>query len=159
MTIKRPKMRKRALMAAVGWLLTCPLSGLTVDTGDWRAASTDAVSITGDLHISAAKLTINYASFPLAQIRSLEPGEITAVFNEDNNAGGGGNLYRLDVPAEQKFIHHNTLCGTDDTQWMVTYVSGRALEVAFFSGSQMPILTVDALAHTTNLCGTYRYKR
>jgi hypothetical protein len=129
------------------------------DTGYWRAASNNALAITGDIHISADKLTINYANFPLAQIRTLKPAEASAVFDADNNGSIRGNLYRLNVPADRRFLHHNTLCGSDDTQWMATYGSGRTLQVAFFSGAEMPLLTVDALAHAEYLCGTFSYVR
>ena len=40
---------------------------------------------------------------------------------------------------------------------MATYVSGNTLQVAFFSGSAAPVFTMDALAHSTDLCGTYTY--
>jgi hypothetical protein len=129
------------------------------DSGYWRAASNNALAITGDLHITAAKITVNFVNFPLAQIRTLKPEEVSAVFDADANAGLSGNLYRLTVPAEQRFLRHNTLCGHDDTEWMATWASGRSLQVAFFSGTDAPVLTVDALAHTSDLCGTFTYAR
>jgi hypothetical protein len=129
------------------------------DSGYWRAASNNALAITGDLHITAAKITIDFVNFPLAQIRALKPEEVSAVFDADVNAGLSGNLYRLTVPAEQRFLRHNTLCGHDDTEWMVTWASGRSLQVAFFSGTDAPVLTVDVLAHTSDLCGTFTYAR
>jgi hypothetical protein len=129
------------------------------DSGYWRAASNNALAITGDLHITAAKITINFLNFPLAQIRTLKPEEVSAVFDADANAAISGNLYRLTVPAEQRFLRHNTLCGHDDTEWMVTWASGRSLQVAFFSGTEAPVLTVDVLAHTSDLCGTFTYAR
>jgi hypothetical protein len=129
------------------------------DNGYWTAASSNALAITGDIHISGAKLTINFASFPLAQIRALKPEEVAAVFDADSNAAVSGNLYRLSVPGAKQFLHHNTLCGSDDTEWMVTYASGRSLQVAFFSGGDAPVLTIDALAHSSSLCGTFSYSR
>jgi hypothetical protein len=153
-------MRRRIhLCASVLLALAVSLPGLAQDAGYWRAASSNALAITGDIHIAADKLTINYVSFPLAQIRTVKPDELSAVFDADTNAPISGNLYRLNVPAERRFLRHNTLCGSDDTQWMVTYASGHTLQVAFFSGPDMPQLTVDALAHTSNLCGTYTYAR
>jgi hypothetical protein len=139
--------------------LAVSLSAATQDNGYWNAASSNALAITGDMRISAAKLTIDYISYPLAQIRALKPSEVGAVFDADTNAQVTGNLYRLRVPAEQRFLRHNTLCGSDDTEWMVTYASGRSLQVAFFSGAEMPLLTIDALAHSSNLCGTFSYAR
>jgi hypothetical protein len=139
--------------------LALSLSAAAQDNGYWSAASSNALAITGDIRISDARFTINYASFPLAQIRALKPEEAAAVFDADSNAPIKGNLYRLDVPAEKQFLHHNTLCGADDTQWMVTLSSGRSLQVAFFSGAEIPVLTIDALAHSSSLCGTFSYTR
>ena len=42
---------------------------------------------------------------------------------------------------------------------MATYVSGRTLQVDFFSGSNPPVLTFEALSNTANLCGTFTYRR
>jgi hypothetical protein len=75
------------------------------------------------------------------------------------NTAGSGSLYRLSVPAQKRFLHHNTLCGTDDTRWMATYVAGRSLQVAFFSGEDQPVFTMDAISNSTRLCGTYSFAR
>jgi hypothetical protein len=56
-------------------------------------------------------------------------------------------------------VKRNTLCGGEETQWMATYVTGRTLKVAFFSGDDMPVFTFDAMQNTTTLCGTYAYGR
>jgi hypothetical protein len=150
----------RSAALALAFSLCGALSAVAQqDAGYWRAASSNAVTITGDLHIGADKFTINYVNFPLAQIRTLKPAEVSAVFDADSNASISGDLYRLNVPADKRFLHRNTLCGSDDTQWMVTYASGRNLQVAFFSGSAVPVLTVDGLAHASNLCGLFEYVR
>jgi hypothetical protein len=104
-------------------------------------------------------LAINFSSFTIARIRALESGEVSAVFDVDTNIGGRGNLYRLSIPATKKFLHKNTLCGSEDTQWMAAFVSGRILHLAFFSGEKMPVFTPDAMANTTDLCGTFSYAR
>ena len=129
------------------------------DGGYWRAASTNAKAITGDIAISPNKVTINYFGFLIARVRSLKPEEAAAAFDADVNAPGNGALYRLDISAGRRFQHHNTLCGTEDTQWMATYVSGHTLQVAFFSGQTPPVLTIDALANTMERCGTFAYAR
>lgn len=129
------------------------------DRGTWRAVSTNARSITGDLVISGAKLTINMTGFTLANIRSLTPADAAAVFGTDPGAPGNGTLYRLSVPPDRRFLHHNTLCGDEETQWMATWVEGRNLQVAFFSGSNMPTLTADALANASDVCGLFTYTR
>jgi hypothetical protein len=146
------------LSSALIVVVSC-LASKAQDKGYWRAASSTASSITGDIGLSDSKITINFAVFPLVQARRLNPGEVGAAFDADVNAGGTGVLYRLTVPAEKKFLHHNTLCGTETTQWMATYVSDRTLQVAFFSGPESPVFTLDALRNSTDLCGTFTYAR
>jgi hypothetical protein len=129
------------------------------DKGAWRAVSTTAASITGDVAFGDEKITINLDTFPIAQIRPLTAAEATALFNADAGAAGKGNLYRVNIPAAKKFLHKNTLCGGEATQWIATYVSGRDLQLALFSGQTMPIMSAEALANTTSLCGTFSYTR
>jgi hypothetical protein len=129
------------------------------DRGKWEAANNTAASITGDIAISDKKLTINFMGFVLAPIRGLKPAEVSAVFDADANGASSGALYRVNVPAERRFLHKNTLCGTESTQWMATYVAGKTLEVAFFSGEAEPVFTFEAITHSPNLCGTYTYAR
>lgn len=151
--------RQKLLGVALVWGLTCCFSGAAQEKGNWRAASSTAKSITGDVAFSDERLSINYSGFPMAQIRTLKPDEMSAAFDATNGAGGSGNLYRVSIPASRKFLHHNTLCGSEDTQWVVTSVSGHTLQLAFFSGPQMPVLTPEAIANSTDLCGTFSYAR
>ena len=118
----------------VGLVLVCCISAGAQDKGNWRAASTTAKATTGDVALFDEKLAINFSTFTVAPIRSLDQGEVSAVFDVDSSAGGSGSLYRLNIPAAKKFLHKNSLCGSEDTEWMVTYVSGRSLQVAFFRG-------------------------
>ena len=145
--------------AVLGLLMASCLAGTAQEKGYWRAASATAVSITGDITISDAKVTMNFASFPVAQIRKLEAAEIGAVFDADVNASGSADLYRLNIPGSRRFLRHNTLCGTEDVQWMITYVLNKDLRVAFFSGSSEPVLQFDSLRNSTSLCGTFSYAR
>ena len=149
----------RSLMSAAVVVLAGSLACAAQDKGYWRATSSNANAITGDLSFSATKVTINFANYPIAEIRKLTAEEDAAVFDAEPDAGGAGKLYRLHVPAEQKFAHHNTLCGTEETQWMVTYAEDKTLRVAFFSGDTAPVLTVDALANSTDVCGIFTYAR
>ena len=150
---------ERWLCAAAGWVLACCLLAGAQEKGYWRAASSTAGSITGDVAISAERIAINFSSFPIAQIRILQPAELSALFAAENGSTGSGNLYRLSVPAEKRFLHKNTLCGSDETQWLATYVAGNTLHLAFFSGPKMPVLTPEAIANTIDLCGTFLYVR
>jgi hypothetical protein len=152
-------MRKTVLLSVTAGLLwSCVLSCSAQDKGYWRAASSNAHDITGDVAISDFKLSINYIPFTIAQIRTLKPEEAAAAFGSDHPSGSG-YLYRLDVPAARRFLHKNTLCGSDETQWMATYAAGSDLQVAFFSGTKMPVFTSEALADSTNTCGLFSYTR
>jgi hypothetical protein len=135
------------------------LSAAAQELGPWRAVSQTAQSITGDVALSASSLAIAFAVFPIARIRDLPAQEVSAVFDADSSSGVHGALYRLNVPATTKFMHKNTLCGSESAQWMATYVEGRQLHVAFFSGQKPPVFTVEAVSNSTDLCGTFTYTR
>jgi len=150
--------RKMLLGALAGMMMVCCMAAAAQEKGIWRAASNTAQSITGDVVFSPDKITIDFSSFTIARIRDLEPGELRAVFDAED-AGGSGSLYRLNVPSAKRFLHKNTLCGEEDTQWMATYVAGGSLKVAFFSGLKPPALTLDAINNSTDLCGTFSYVR
>lgn len=153
-------MRKTLALAAALVLLFGLSAGANAqDSGAWRAASTNATSITSDIAILKDKVSIDFLVYPLAPIRTLKPVEVSAVFDADVSAGISGMLYRMNIPGGQRFLHKNTLCGGEDTKWMATYVTGHTLNVAFFSGDDMPVFTFDAISKTTDLCGTFGYDR
>jgi hypothetical protein len=141
--------------------LTCTIHcAAQQEKGFWRAASNTAAKITGDVTIADSKFTVNFMTYPLASIRSLQPAEVSSVFDADVNTAGQGTLYRLHVPSSTHMLHHNTLCGTDDTQWMAAYLSSpRTLELAFFSGDDAPVFTMDAISNSSRLCGTFSFAR
>jgi hypothetical protein len=150
-------MKRTILLATL--VLISSISAAAQDKGMWRADSSNASAITGDIIIAPNKLTLNFLVFPLAQIRALSPTEISAVFDADSNVAQAGNLYRLNIAAGQRFLHHNTLCGTEDTQWMATYIEGRKLHVAFFSGPNMPVFKFEVISNSPDLCGIFTYTR
>lgn len=135
------------------------LASTAQEKGQWRAASSTSKAITGDVAFTDTKFVLNFNGFTAAEIRALTPDEITALFHTDATANGTGNLFRTDIPGDRRFLHKNTLCGSEDTQWIATYVSGHNLQLALFSGNSMPRLTAEDLANTTTLCGTFGYAR
>jgi hypothetical protein len=149
--------RYMLLCAVLGWGLAYAGSGAAQEKGNWRAAGSTAKSITGDVTISNEKISIDFTAFPMAQIRGLQPSEVSAAFDVDSGAGGSGNLYRLSIPGGTRFQHKNTLCGSEDAQWMAAYVEGHSLQLAFFSGQKPPVFTPDAVATSTDLCGIFSY--
>ena len=146
-----------AAAAAAASLLAAPLAAQ--DMGYWRAVSNTAKGTTGDITMSPMRVIIDFSGFTIAQIRALKPEEWRILFDIDPSIPGSGNIYRLDIPASKHFLHKNTLCGSEDTQWMVTYVEGTALHVAFFSGAAMPVLTGEALSNSSDVCGIFSYAR
>ena len=154
-------MTKRVVLAAaVGVLLAGGVCGAGAGSGGGAVELRRArmrTSITGDIAIAKERFRSTSSTYPLAPIRTLKPVEVSAVFDADVNAGISGMLYRLRVPAAQRFLHKNTLCGGEDTQWMATYVTGKTLKVAFFSGDDMPVFAFDAISKSTALCGTFAY--
>jgi hypothetical protein len=153
------EMKSLTLLAVALLPLACSLPAAAQDAGYWRAASDEAKTITGDITIQGARLSISFSNFTIAEIRAIKPAEASAAFDADPGTPGAGNLYRLDIPASKKFEHHNTICGSDDTQWMATWASGNNLHVAFFSGQKMPALTLEDLSNSTSLCGNFGYQR
>ena len=152
-------MNLKKYFAVFTLLSACALSVVAQDQGYWRAASTTARSITGDITLSETSVSFNYMPFTIAPIRVLKTTEVAAVFDADVNSGVKGNLYRLSIPSERRFLRKNTLCGTESVQWMATFVSGRNLQVALFSGLDEPVLTFDGLANSSTRCATFTYGR
>jgi hypothetical protein len=143
-------------MAVVAAVVCGTVAMAQQERGAWRAASSTARSITGDVALSDERISINFTNFTIARVRALEQKELSALFETE---GGSGSLYRMDVPAAKRFLHKNTLCGDSDVQYMATYVEGKELRLAFFSGGKAPVITAENLANTTDLCGTYTYTR
>ena len=66
------------------------LTAYAQEKGQWRAMSTTARNITGDVSISANKVTINFASFTIAQdiVQALGcEGHFLHVFSIDDDCG------------------------------------------------------------------------
>ena len=153
-------MKKFFRMQVVGVVLGCWLvAGAQQDGGMWRAESKSARTITGDIALSSSKISINFLQFTIVPMRALEKSEISAIFNPDTEPTGSGNLYRTDIDGMRKFLHKNTLCGNENVEWMATYVSGKTLEVALFSGQKQPVMTAEALMNSTDMCGIFSYER
>ena len=147
---------------ALALLFAAP--SIAQERGSWSPASKTAQSITGDVTFNGDRMTINFFGLTIAEIRPLKSEEASAAFSDASalEPGGTGHLYRLSIPGDKRFLHKNTLCGSDETQWMATYVSGRSgkhLEIAFFSNATPPVFTPEALRDSPNLCGTFAYVR
>jgi hypothetical protein len=148
---------RRFCIAAACLLMTAP--AVAQDTGYWKATSKTAYSVTGDIVIEPEKLVMNFSSFIMSNVRHAEGAEVSAVFDAPADGNPGANLYRLNIPAGKKFLHKNTLCGAEDTTYMMVYREDKTLQVAFFSGAAMPKLTTADVQNSGTLCGTYMYQK
>ena len=146
-------------VAVVMGLLLCAGAARAQELGYWRAESSTAKSITGDISFGSEKMSINFYLTTIAEIRALKGEEVASVFDIAADSGAQGKLFRVSIPGSKVFLHKNKLCGSDDTQWVATFVSGKEMQVAFFSGSQMPVFTRDAISNSSDLCGTFTYVR
>ena len=155
--------RRMMVAAAAGMILVGVVFGAaqatSPDIGHWSAKTDRTRDMTGDLTITPGMLTIYQSKFPLARVRKLTPAETGAVFDADTNARIGGDLYRLHVPPGVYYTGGDLLCGREVIRWMATYVSGRTLQVAFFSGDDAPVFTFDAVSNSTAMCGMYIFSR
>jgi hypothetical protein len=152
-------------MRYLQYILTASMffCGLTVasaqERGYWRAASNSARTVTGDITLGEEKLTINFFTTTISKVRSLDPAEISSIFDADASSPGVASLYRLNISGEKKFAHKNSLCGTEDVHWMVAYSQSNNLQLAFFSGEKPPVFTFEAMTNSTDKCGTFTYVR
>lgn len=151
-------MKRRALAIIALACLIAP-AARTQESGYWRAASNTASSITGDIILSAERLTINFTNYTVTRMRALKPEEISGVFDLEPEIVSHAGLYRMNIPGDKRFLHKNTLCGSEDVQWMVAYATGHELRVAFFSNAKIPSFKREDIMNSTDLCGTFTYAR
>ncbi|MDR3739809.1 MAG: hypothetical protein P4L40_12420 [Terracidiphilus sp.] len=152
-------MRIRLPLALLALVFSVTAPAQQPEKGTWRAASNTAASITGDVALSGSKISINFVSFLISPVRPIKPAEVAAVFDEAVDTAGNGQLYRVNIPATRRFVSHNTLCGSQDTEWMAAYVANGALKLAFFSGEEVPVMTFEAMQNSAALCSTFTYVR
>lgn len=139
---------------------------LPVLTSKLTATSRTAESITGDIGYSTDNtMTILNKRYPSRRVRELKGRDVEDVarmFLIDPPAPDSSALrvlYRIDIPATDKMVNGNTLCGDEDVHWVVYMNSDEDLSlwnVAFFSGESEPNLRTVEI--DTNLCGTFRYR-
>ncbi|MBB5057248.1 hypothetical protein HDF16_001933 [Granulicella aggregans] len=147
------------LWVGLGLAMSLAVPLVAQERGSWRPASKTAQSITGDVTFNGERMTINFFSLTVAEIRPLKTDEVLAAFDGADVTAGAGHLFRLSIPGDKRFLHKNTLCGSDETQWMATFVAGKELKIAFFSNAIPPVFTIEALGKSENLCGVYTYAR
>jgi hypothetical protein len=159
-------LKKGMVLVAGGFILAAVVApvqngGARAATTKWSAMSTTAMSITGDIAISANDLTMAGADYPLTHVAAAPTqqragiGQVVAITQPT-----GADLYRVKIPGALKLQNGNTLCGGKDVTWLVVVSgSGPTLALAFLAGSAQPSLDGSALSNSTALCGTFTYGR
>jgi len=127
------------------------------------------MSITGDIKSTPTTLTIAGHKLELRLVRQLnhdDTANAAALLDTKITPNLIGVLYQTHLSAGTKLQGNNTLCGKNDTTWIVILLSQSNaprstadLYLANFSGSGEPDLRPSAIATSTHLCGTYWYEK
>ena len=117
------------------------------------------MSITGDIALTPGKLLMAHRAFPLKQARAIEPAHLADVGKIVNATGDvqSAALYKTMVPRRTALLKANIICGSKDAEWMLAVFEKNELAVAFFAGAKEPDLAPNAVANSTDLCGTFSY--
>ena len=151
------------LAVTLGISLMCTQGSAAQSSGlarkKWVAASTTAMSITGDIKISVNNLSMVGRDYPLTLIRDIDTEHlIDAGRIVDETKPADARIYRIKIPARVKLLNGNTLCGPKSANWMLTVTpNAHSLSLAFFSGDSEPNLAT--ASESTELCGTFGYFR
>ena len=126
----------------------------------WTAISNTAMGVTGDLTVTPRSVTMAGRTLQLALLHTLagpQLGQAAALFPVAVTSKLRGALYKVSIPATAAFKSSNTLCGKQATTFFVLLTDGSDLELAMFSGKNEPNLSANAIANSTEFCGTYSY--
>jgi hypothetical protein len=134
-------------------------------TGVWSPLSHTAESITGQVILSSAGITILGTTYPLIMERSLGPVEIQSLAQAFSLASGyqslDARLYQTNIPAAAVLLNGNTICGSEPARWIAAFTistgSQPELYLMFLAGDLQPALNAEALENSTRVCGTYSY--
>jgi hypothetical protein len=132
-------------------------SGLTQKK--WVAASTTAMSITGDIKISPDRLSMVGRDYRLTLVRDIDAEHLSDAGKiVDATKPDRARLYRTIIPAQAKFVNGNTICGHKNANWLLAVTQNEhSLSLAFFPGDGEPNLATASTS--TELCATFEYFR
>ncbi len=135
---------KRILPAIVG-LLVASAAPAFAEGDRYRAFSTTAESITGD--ISMDDFSITFANGESLKFAALL-GDHFVVDGERVNA----SLYSVEDPSDPELENGNRLCGAGDVTYLASWSGGEGLTiVAVFTGDEPP-------ENSDEMCASYTYQ-
>ena len=128
-------------------------------TDKWTAASTTAMSITGDIAITPESISFAHKTFRIRFVREIDKAHLDDAgrIADAGESPPSARLYGIQIPRNTILLYRNTMCGPHDAKWMLVVYGNRALSLAFFSGETEPNLDYQSVAVGHNLCGTYGY--
>jgi hypothetical protein len=129
------------------------------DTGKWTAASTTAMSITGDITITPTSISFAHKTFKIRLVREIDKAHLDDAgrIADAGDSPPSARLYRIQIPRTTILLNENTMCGPNDAKWMLAVYEKKAISLAFFSGETEPNLDYQSVAVSHDLCGTYGY--
>ena len=155
-------LRTIAMAAALASLVSLSAQGESVRAVPWRADTTTAQGITGDIRLGKDQLAIGARVFPLAFVRDLTRAEAAETADLIGASGPvAGGLYTIDIPAGTTFRNGNVLCNGATTRIIAverTESARRRLDLVAFEGDR-EIYFSGWKTVTGHVCGTFGYSR
>lgn len=138
----------RRLTLAAGLTILAAGAASAEPQGRWRAASSTASAVTGDITLRDGALIFGNGK-RLALIPAGEPeGRWTPL--PDTRRGA---LYRLDPPSDPVLLHGNALCGKPVTYIVLSQHAEHGLSLTAFTGKAAP------QGFGADACAVYFYER
>lgn len=135
----------RQILAAVFALLVAGATPALAEGDVYKAFSTTAESITGD--ISMDDFSITFANGKQLKFSALI-GDHFVVDGERVNA----SVYGVEDPSDPELENGNRLCGAGDVTYLASWSGGEGLTVvAVFTGDEPP-------ASSSEMCASYTYQ-
>lgn len=130
--------------------------------GTWPAANLPTEGVAGDVTIGSTTMRIGDHVVVVENATSLGAPETAALagFNTVQGTPIAAFLAKVPIPANTQMLGGNILCGGRETTWMAGILgSGAQLGLVVFSGAQAPVLTVDALKSTHDVCASFSFAK
>lgn len=130
--------------------------------GTWPAVSNTAMAITGDVTVGSTTMRIGERVVVIDGAHALAAPDTAALagFNTVQGAPIAAFLAKVPIPASTTMLGGNSLCGNRDATWIAGVLgSGAQLGLVVFSGAQAPVLSVDALKTSHDVCASFSYSK
>jgi hypothetical protein len=116
----------------------------------WAATSDTATSITGDVTLYSAHISVDGKSVPIRKVHNI-PIADPAGYN------GLATLYRVSPPVNPVLLHGNRLCGTNPISYVLIWHS-KAVMPGDPPGRGLALFTGGEPSSLGSACATYYYE-